>query len=130
MGKEKVAVYARVACEENGNLEKQIQEVKEYAFIDTPHAIDIDVFSDVGSGLSMFILEGFSDLLARILRGEYKRLYIKDFSRLSRSTVEIHGITRIFMDKGVIAEEGTPEEIFNNPKNERTREFLKRVLEK
>ena len=36
----------------------------------------------------------------------------------------------IFMDKGVIAEEGTPEEIFNNPKNERTREFLKRVLEK
>ena len=36
----------------------------------------------------------------------------------------------IFMDKGVIAEEGTPAEIFNNPKNERTREFLKRVLEK
>ena len=34
----------------------------------------------------------------------------------------------IFMDKGVIAEEGSPEEIFNNPKEERTREFLKRVL--
>ncbi|NLM51117.1 MAG: amino acid ABC transporter ATP-binding protein [Clostridiaceae bacterium] len=35
----------------------------------------------------------------------------------------------VFMDKGVIAEEGTPEEIFNNPKLERTREFLKRTLE-
>lgn len=35
----------------------------------------------------------------------------------------------VFMDKGVIAEEGTPEEIFNAPKEERTREFLKRVLE-
>ena len=34
----------------------------------------------------------------------------------------------VFMDKGVIAEEGTPEEIFNNPKQERTREFLKRLL--
>ena len=34
----------------------------------------------------------------------------------------------IFMDKGVIAEEGSPIEIFNNPKEERTREFLKRVL--
>ncbi|MFU0828610.1 MAG: ABC-type polar amino acid transport system, ATPase component [Lachnoclostridium sp.] len=34
----------------------------------------------------------------------------------------------VFMDKGVIAEEGTPDEIFNNPKEERTREFLKRVL--
>ncbi|WP_227762412.1 amino acid ABC transporter ATP-binding protein [Zhaonella formicivorans] len=34
----------------------------------------------------------------------------------------------VFMDKGVIAEEGSPEQIFNNPKQERTREFLKRVL--
>jgi len=34
----------------------------------------------------------------------------------------------VFMDKGVIAEEGSPEEIFNNPRQERTREFLKRVL--
>jgi putative lysine transport system ATP-binding protein len=34
----------------------------------------------------------------------------------------------VFMDKGVIAEEGPPEQIFNNPKEERTREFLKRVL--
>ena len=34
----------------------------------------------------------------------------------------------VFMDKGIIAEEGTPEQIFNNPKNERTKEFLKRVL--
>ena len=101
MAKEKVAVYARVAREENGNLEKQIQEVKDYAFLDTPHAIDVDVFSDVGSGLSMFILEGFSELLARILCGEYKRLYIKDFSRLTRHTADIHSITRIFMDKGV-----------------------------
>ncbi len=33
----------------------------------------------------------------------------------------------VFMDKGVIEEEGTPEEIFNNPKKERTREFLSRV---
>jgi len=34
----------------------------------------------------------------------------------------------VFMDKGVIEEEGTPEEIFNNPKKERTREFLRRTL--
>ncbi|MCC0781840.1 amino acid ABC transporter ATP-binding protein [Clostridioides sp. ES-S-0108-01] len=30
----------------------------------------------------------------------------------------------IFMDNGVIAEEGTPDEIFSNPKNERTAKFL------
>ena len=34
----------------------------------------------------------------------------------------------IFMDKGVICEEGTPEEIFVHPREARTREFLSRVL--
>ena len=34
----------------------------------------------------------------------------------------------VFMDKGVIAEEGTPEQIFLNPTQERTKEFLKRTI--
>jgi len=34
----------------------------------------------------------------------------------------------VFMNQGVIAEEGTPEQIFTNPTQERTREFLKRTL--
>ena len=33
-----------------------------------------------------------------------------------------------FMDGGVIAEKGTPKEIFENPQNVRTREFLGKVL--
>lgn len=36
----------------------------------------------------------------------------------------------VFMDNGIIAEEGNPELIFNNPKQERTREFLQRFLKK
>lgn len=35
----------------------------------------------------------------------------------------------IFMDQGVIAEQGTPDEVFNHPKNERTRQFLSRFME-
>lgn len=34
----------------------------------------------------------------------------------------------IFMDKGVIAEEGSPQQIFENPQEARTREFLQRFL--
>jgi putative lysine transport system ATP-binding protein len=34
----------------------------------------------------------------------------------------------IFMNAGYICEEGTPEEIFTNPKQERTKEFLKRYI--
>ena len=30
----------------------------------------------------------------------------------------------IFMDSGKICEEGTPEEVFSNPQQERTRQFL------
>lgn len=34
----------------------------------------------------------------------------------------------VFMDQGRIVEEGTPEAIFTQPHNERTRDFLKRML--
>lgn len=34
----------------------------------------------------------------------------------------------LFMDEGIIAEEGTPYDIFNNPTNERTKAFLSKVL--
>jgi len=34
----------------------------------------------------------------------------------------------VFMDGGVVVEEGTPKEIFTTPKEERTREFLMRIL--
>ena len=34
----------------------------------------------------------------------------------------------LFFDGGVIAEEGTPEQVFDNPQNPRTKEFLSKVL--
>ena len=34
----------------------------------------------------------------------------------------------IFMDHGQIVEENTPDEFFNNPKNERTKDFLSKIL--
>ncbi|MDN6202438.1 MAG: peptide ABC transporter ATP-binding protein, partial [Micrococcaceae bacterium] len=34
----------------------------------------------------------------------------------------------IFMADGVVCEEGTPEQLFNDPQQERTKEFLSKVL--
>ena len=34
----------------------------------------------------------------------------------------------LFMDGGIILEEGTPEQIFDHPKETRTKEFLSKVL--
>ena len=35
----------------------------------------------------------------------------------------------VYMDKGEVVEQGSPEEIFSNPKEERTRQFLARYLQ-
>ena len=35
----------------------------------------------------------------------------------------------VFMDRGVILEQGSPREVFGNPKESRSREFLSRDLE-
>ncbi len=34
----------------------------------------------------------------------------------------------LFMDEGVLVEEGTPDQVFNHPKSERTKAFLSKVL--
>lgn len=38
------------------------------------------------------------------------------------------GTRILFMDEGIIMEKGSPEDIFENPQNDRTREFLSKVL--
>jgi len=38
------------------------------------------------------------------------------------------GTRLLFMDQGIIMESGTPADIFDNPQNERTRQFLSKVL--
>jgi ABC-type polar amino acid transport system ATPase subunit len=35
----------------------------------------------------------------------------------------------IFMDEGMIVEEATPEDLYNNPKHERTKLFLSKILD-
>ena len=34
----------------------------------------------------------------------------------------------LFMDQGIIMEQGTPKELFESPQNERTKSFLSKVL--
>jgi polar amino acid transport system ATP-binding protein len=34
----------------------------------------------------------------------------------------------VFMDRGAIVESGEPENFFKNPQNERTRDFLSKIL--
>jgi polar amino acid transport system ATP-binding protein len=76
-------------------------------------ALDPELVSEVLNIVRELASEGMTMLLATHEMG---------FAREVSSKV-------CFLDAGVICEEGPPEQIFDDPVNERTRNFLKRIIE-
>jgi polar amino acid transport system ATP-binding protein len=76
-------------------------------------ALDPELVSEVLNIVRELAAEGMTMLLATHEMG---------FAREVSSKV-------CFLDAGVMCEEGPPEEIFGEPQNERTRTFLKRIIE-
>ena len=76
-------------------------------------ALDPELVSEVLNIVRELATEGMTMLLATHEMG---------FARDISSKV-------CFLDEGVIREEGPPEQIFGEPRNERTRTFLKRIIE-
>lgn len=59
-----------------------------------------------------------------------KAFKIQNDPTRSASLINLFGLGRVVhMDQGVILEQGSPKEVFGNPKEPRTREFLSRYLE-
>ena len=75
------------------------------------------------SSLDPELVLGILDIL-RNLANEHKRTMIIVTHEMSFAKEIADRI--IFMDDGRIIEKGTPEEIFSNPQNERTKRFLER----
>jgi polar amino acid transport system ATP-binding protein len=76
-------------------------------------ALDPELVSEVLNIVRELASEGMTMLLAT-----HEMAFARDIS----SKV-------CFLDEGVICEEGPPEQIFGEPQNERTRIFLKRIIE-
>ena len=76
------------------------------------------------SSLDPELVLGILDIL-RNLANEHKRTMIIVTHEMSFAKEIADRI--IFMDDGRIIEEGTPEEIFSNPQNERTKRFLEKI---
>ena len=71
-------------------------------------------------------------LLAQMNRDSDRRLapYLPILSDLRNSgAIEQVADQVIFMDGGVIVEQGSPEQVFENPQQERTKEFLQSYRE-
>lgn len=81
-------------------------------FDEPTSALDPEVVGDVLQVMKKLALEGMTMVVVTHEMG---------FAREVADRV-------IFMDKGVVQEEGAPSEIFTNPKNERTKSFLSKVL--
>ena len=85
---------------------------------------DIILFDEPTSALDPEMVGEVLDVMKRLAGEGFTMLVVTHemaFARDVSSRV-------IFMDGGVILEDVAPEEIFNNPKQERTREFLSRYL--
>ena len=81
-------------------------------FVEPTSALDPEMVGEVLDVMQRLAKEGFTMLVVT-----HEMAFARDVS----SRV-------IFMDGGVILEDAAPEEIFNNPRQPRTREFLSRYL--
>ena len=85
---------------------------------------DIILFDERTCGLDPEMVGEVLDVMQRLAKEGFTMLVVTHemaFARDVSSRV-------IFMDGGVILEDAAPEEIFNNPRQPRTREFLSRYL--
>ena len=85
---------------------------------------DIILFDESTSALDPEMVGEVLDVMQRLAKEGFTMLVVTHemaFARDVSSRV-------IFMDGGVILEDAAPEEIFNNPRQPRTREFLSRYL--
>ena len=85
----------------------------DYLLFDEPtSALDPEVVGDVLEVMKSLASQGMTMVVVT---------HEMDFAREVSDRV-------LFMDQGVIVEEGKPHDIFTNPKQERTKQFLDRVL--
>ncbi len=84
----------------------------------------IMLFDEPTSALDPEMIGEVLDVMRRLAEGGMTMIVVSHemgFARRVASRV-------LFMDDGRIAEEGPPEQLFNQPQNPRTREFLSKVL--
>jgi ABC-type polar amino acid transport system ATPase subunit len=82
------------------------------------------LFDEVTSALDPELIKEVLDVMRELAREGMTMLVVTHEMRFAGEV----GDRVIFMDRGLIVEEGPPDEIFGAPKHDRTREFLSRVL--
>ena len=82
-----------------------------------PHVM---LFDEATSALDPELVRGVLDVMRELAQGGMTMVVVTHEMGFARDVAD----RVVFMEGGVIVEEGSPEQIFGNPKNERTRAFI------
>ena len=82
-----------------------------------PHVM---LFDEVTSALDPELVRGVLDVMKELATAGMTMLVVTHEMGFARDVAS----RVVFMDGGVIVEEGPPDAVFNNPQNERTKDFL------
>ena len=82
-----------------------------------PHVM---LFDEVTSALDPELVREVLDVMKGLAKGGMTMLVVTHEMGFARDVAS----RAVFMDAGVIQEQGTPQEVFDNPQNDRTKDFL------
>lgn len=82
-----------------------------------PHVM---LFDEVTSALDPELVRGVLDVMKQLAKAGMTMLVVTHEMGFARDVAS----RVVFMDDGVIVEQGTPQEVFDSPKSDRTKDFL------
>ncbi len=82
-----------------------------------PHVM---LFDEATSALDPELVRGVLDVMKSLAKAGMTMMVVTHEMGFARDVAD----RVVFMDDGVIVEQGTPQEVFDNPQNERTKDFL------
>ena len=85
---------------------------------------DVMLFDEPTSALDPEMVKEVLNVIKELARSGMTTLIVTHEMGFAREVAK----RVIFIDEGIICEEGTPQEVFDHPQNERTQQFLSKVL--
>ena len=82
-----------------------------------PHVM---LFDEVTSALDPELVRGVLDVMKQLAKGGMTMIVVTHEMGFARDVAD----RVVFMDEGIVHEQGTPEEVFDHPRSDRTKDFL------
>jgi polar amino acid transport system ATP-binding protein len=115
---EKVGLGDKIECfpaQLSGGQQQRVAIARALAM--DPHVM---LFDEATSALDPELVRGVLDVMKDLAKGGMTMIVVTHEMGFARDVAD----RVVFMDEGVVHEQGTPEEVFDNPKSERTKDFL------